>query len=1092
MGKNKKKKTIQETLSSIDAVMTALNAYPNIEDALMEKAQEKTKQYLGQFFPTQLDFAKDILEHLVGTDVMIDIVSSFLTVGLPPVEMALKAALLANMQSFGSKCSIDPIIYEKAVKEGIIFDLRQIDLYDKLTVSPLDSKIGKYFYFGTDNCQSSYDVLMSAIDPNNQTERRKGKMTNGANQKEGTSYINRTIDDSIGHYFSERKRDFDCLLWYMKNKSATRQVWGKRTSVSEDIFNGNGSILEWLKKKGKKNTVYYEIKNENGVQKTHFYQYDDQWSEIQDKGNCVPMTSEKIYWYKDGNTFYKYIYGNPEIVKITRKKVYVCSTTSASWDIYVFDETNEKWSTIAKAPHVYKTMEDLEKESNLPKKEDIVSIGNDVYLLTEDIEIKEVKEKDSDGKEYTAQKIKSFTGEKCIDITSGILNNINLYVDYDELENGVKKGELIKDGFIPTSSISNENTGKKHWYKKKLNLTEEEIEQLSDHIKCDAINCYFGDYNGDGNYTQNVDKILIPPFFYKNAEGETKKCVCINDFSEKFNKYTKEFGILTLDYSPRTGNLLQSDGDPMHQQTPYDNVLHVFFGNVKELPTSERDGAEAAWAQCSDSNKEALNALNELTDLNKRHILSWSNKQKTWKKEKIEAKYILSENICFENAYNFYKVLLEGGIQKIINEQGEIKTFEFYDTANDIEDLTQLTNIITNVAIQIDRWRDNIYGGKNQNEFNPTNFEDFENELKKILLATKEDEEPKKYYSVWAIADRIRVLMDANETSYYLHSQYCEYPEAKKNYYLHRTLFEFNIDYVNSLQLFDPKVLTAQIITSLFGGFAMTLNPSVSASWKTEFIRDVVKDMVQKQIAAEDFTVSDCFFTFSNDAYNGMLRAADLRQAKLYSQHGEENSNSKIDPVKLLEGLNEIDNCADQAGQTTIIKGLITNAAGEICKDVDSENTGWDTTVDKGISMGFIDTLITNLCTQLVMAMLSPKVYLLILINLEMFGLSTNFDLKAFLEKFEALIRSIVKSVVDQFMQYIVGKITELIEDIIQKLIQKLALEQVEMYARLLKQILMHLRMLTKCGDGLGWTQDIIGYADIIGGEATEEPINEC
>ena len=30
-------------------------------------------------------------------------------------------------------------------------------------------------------------------------------------------------------------------------------------------------------------------------------------------------------------------------------------------------------------------------------------------------------------------------------------------------------------------------------------------------------------------------------------------------------------------------NIIQSDGKPMHQQTPYDNVLHVFFGNVKEI-----------------------------------------------------------------------------------------------------------------------------------------------------------------------------------------------------------------------------------------------------------------------------------------------------------------------------------------------------------------------------------------------------------------------------------------------------------------------------------------------------------------------------
>ena len=144
MKRDKKRKTLQETLSSLDGVLAALDAYPNLEDALLEKAQGEANKYLGQFFPTQLDFGKEILEHLVGMDALIEIVSKFLTVALPGVEVGLKTALLANMQNLGTNCTIDPIIYEKAIKEGVIFDLKQIDLYDKLTISPLDRKIGKY------------------------------------------------------------------------------------------------------------------------------------------------------------------------------------------------------------------------------------------------------------------------------------------------------------------------------------------------------------------------------------------------------------------------------------------------------------------------------------------------------------------------------------------------------------------------------------------------------------------------------------------------------------------------------------------------------------------------------------------------------------------------------------------------------------------------------------------------------------------------------------------------------------------------------------------------------------------------------------
>ena len=263
-------------------------------------------------------------------------------------------------------------------------------------------------------------------------------------------------------------------------------------------------------------------------------------------------------------------------------------------------------------------------------------------------------------------------------------------------------------------------------------------------------------------------------------------------------------------------------------------------------------------------------------------------------------------------------------------------------------------------------------------------------------------------------------------------------------------------------------------------------------SWKYELTRDTVKDMVEKIIAVEDFTVSDCFFTFTNDAYNGMLRATELRQAGLYSRHGEENGNNNVNPIKLLEGLNGIDETADKSSQKSTIEGTLKTVAAEVSKDIYKENAYLAVNTNFGVEVSFINNLITNLCTQLTMAMLSPKVYLLILINLEMFGLTTNFTLRSFLENFSNLIRSLVKSIVDQVMQYLAEKIMEIIGPLVEKLMLKIQFEQAEMYMRLLKQIWMHLKMLTSCGDSnMGWTQDTITFADITNSDS-QEPVNEC
>ena len=48
------------------------------------------------------------------------------------------------------------------------------------------------------------------------------------------------------------------------------------------------------------------------------------------------------------------------------------------------------------------------------------------------------------------------------------------------------------------------------------------------------------------------------------------------------------------------------------------------------------------------------------------------------------------------------------------------------------------------------------------------------------------------------------------------------------------------------------------------------------------------------------------------------------------------------------------------------------------------------------------------------------------------------------------------------------------------------------MYVRLLKQILMHIRIFFgRINQSMGWSQDIVGYADIISSDS-QEPINEC
>lgn len=1005
MNTEKENSIVTNTLQKIDGVITAISAYPNIEEALLNEAQKRVNDYLGKFFPTQLDFGKQILEHLVGTDVLINIVSNFLVYYLPEVEVAIKAALLANMNSLADNCTIDPVIYEKAIKEGIVFDLKQIDLLEKLNVSPLDDKLGQYYYFGTEGCYSAYDILQSAISPNNQSEKQKNKKT-----KEGTSYLSQTFTNSYGHYFGYRKRDFDCLLWYMKNKAAYREVWGKRTTATEDLFNCTDNIMDWLKYKGSKNSFYYIVNDNNDI---IIYSYKDGWESETTSGKVIPANTANKYFFHDGTKNYIYSYGNVSTKKLDRNKYYLRTGTLTKNEeiplgIYYWN-TKDKWEL------------HTEYVTKMPK---TVTINNKDVSLND-----------------------------CIDISNDLNENLYLFVDYDLETDGKTNKELIENDEADKikSSLSKEyNTGRRTWNKKKAEDDENTGDILSQY------DMLYIESSQDEKFTQGVDTILVPPMILtKNHKKEDnyKKAINIREKEKSDNKYTKKFGILTLEYSSRTGNVKQSDGNPMQQQTPYDNALHVFFGNVKELPDSERSYLQDKLKDSSKANNLGYTLIKNVDTL-----------IKNVHKEIKEGTSIISFK-------QYMDVALNGGgitgpiIQFKSNLTSESGIFNDYDA---ITKKIQDVNNIIETGIQ------NVENFVNNNTYS---------KLTELLDG----------YCIKAYVKRIGNFLEANENLLYLSAKNVSYPEAKQNYYYFHTLLEFNVDYINSLQLFDEKVLAAQLITSLFGGIgslSFTANLGATASWKREYIRDTVSHMVEKAIAGEDFTVSDCFFTFSNDSYNSMLQAAELRQAGLYSKNGEENGNNTINIENILSGLNGIDEAASQTEQISIIEGAISSAADKISEDTYSSKKG----SQFGISISFIESLITNLCTQMVLAVLSPKVYLLILINLQIFGLTTNFDLKSFIENFLNLIRRIIQSIVNQFIEYLTERIRQYIEDLASKLVVKISFEQVEMYSRLLKQILRHLKALLNMGGGkMGWAQDIIGLADIKQSiNDTEEVINEC
>lgn len=300
------------------------------------------------------------------------------------------------------------------------------------------------------------------------------------------------------------------------------------------------------------------------------------------------------------------------------------------------------------------------------------------------------------------------------------------------------------------------------------------------------------------------------------------------------------------------------------------------------------------------------------------------------------------------------------------------------------------------------------------------------------------------------------------------------------NYYFHKTLLKFNIDYIASLRLFDEEVVAARLLNSLTG----ILTIDAGFTYKRQLIKNEVKKMVSMIVETDDLVVSDCFFTFSNDDYDALSRQAELRKAGLLTINGDETSAVKIDAESILKNLNELNSNSSKETIQSVVEGTLTDLSKELTSTSykDTEN------INFGVQMNFIENIMNHLAYVIVSAVLSPKVYLLLLINFKILGQEPNFNLEQFLGSCKTLIANLIRAIRDQLLSYLVEQLMKIIGDLVKDVAYKLSIEQAKYYARLIKQLV---DCFKKHRNSLDFNIDDVDYADIL--TDNDEPSNaEC
>lgn len=290
------------------------------------------------------------------------------------------------------------------------------------------------------------------------------------------------------------------------------------------------------------------------------------------------------------------------------------------------------------------------------------------------------------------------------------------------------------------------------------------------------------------------------------------------------------------------------------------------------------------------------------------------------------------------------------------------------------------------------------------------------------------------------------------------------------------TVYEFNYDYVMGMKLFDAKVIATTLLDSLIN---MRLGVGATIGMQHQDGTDEIVEIIKNIIESDDISVNDCFFEFSNDKYDALLRNAEERNAK------------KKDVSSVKDILNEYNDEVSLHEQIDVLNRAFTQASAIVTDGLEEQ--------DKfKVRFDFVTDLIEQLTLALIKAIFSPKVLMLFEVNETIMGGKwQKLNFKDLIKAMRSIIVSIINEIRDLIIQELLKMLMKILSPIIAVLTASIVREQIEAYTEIIDDIIRNCpRIWFSMGNQYSDTKlDTVDYADIDtsvtnGGESPQ--LNNC
>jgi hypothetical protein len=262
------------------------------------------------------------------------------------------------------------------------------------------------------------------------------------------------------------------------------------------------------------------------------------------------------------------------------------------------------------------------------------------------------------------------------------------------------------------------------------------------------------------------------------------------------------------------------------------------------------------------------------------------------------------------------------------------------------------------------------------------------------------------------------------------------------------SLTDFNSDFLDSIKLFDTSVIARMVMERTFNIAQLVTSTRTREEIELEIIINETIERVANSTETE--TEDSTYFQFSETEYTDISRKAELKKNGKFQYSEDEGITAEVsseDVTKALFGM-------DEATGMTEKKELFVAAFNTITDDIVKNNSQM-TEKDK---FTFKSNLIVDMIGELTLIItgiiISPKVYLLFLINIKLIGGDINTDQLTFIQNNIRLVTDILKDIQDYILDIVVEKILKMSNDLAVKLAGKLVQDQTNKFKQILASLM--------------------------------------